>query len=120
MIVFSLIYGASAFLAFVGNLFVLLVVTLYRSFHKMRYFLLASLALSDFLFAVLITSNRAVVSAVEEWIFGTTLCHYSAHLVRILHLSTVFQLCAVSYERYNAIVRRPLTYNGCIPKKKAF
>ncbi|KAL9965807.1 hypothetical protein ACROYT_G029655 [Oculina patagonica] len=118
MIVFAVIYSLNAVVAFVGNLFVLLVVTLYRDFHNMRYLLLASLALSDLLMAVLV-GNRAVATAVEEWIFGTTWCHGVAFAFRVLHLITVFHLCAVSYERYNAIVRRPLTYSSNITMKRA-
>lgn len=119
MIVFAVLYSLNAVVAFVGNLFVLLVVTLYRDFHNMRYLLLASLALSDLLMAVLV-GNRAVVTAVEEWIFGTTWCHGVAFAFRVLHLSTVFHLCAVSFERYNAIVRRPLTYSSNIKMKRSF
>ena len=119
MILFAVMHGLNAVLAFVGNLFVLLVVILYRDFHSMRYFLLASLALSDFLMAVVV-SNRAVANAEEEWIFGTTWCHGVPYTIRVGHLSTVFHLCAVSYERYDAIVRRPLTYSSRITIKRAF
>lgn len=120
MIVLAVFYGLDAILAFVGNLFVLLVVITQHSFHNMRYFLLASLALSDFLFAVLITSNRTIATALEEWIFGTAWCHGAAYLIRVLHFSTVLHLCAFSYERYSAIVRKPLTYDGHITKTKFF
>ena len=118
MIVLAAIYGLLAVTAFIGNLLVLLVVTIYRDFHNMRYFLLASLALSDFLVTTLITSNRMVVIALEEWIFGATWCRGSAFLVRVLHISTVLHLCAVSYERYDAIVRNPFIYNGRVTKKR--
>ena len=118
MIVFAALHGLNSILAFIGNLFVLLVVITNRQLRNMRYFLLASLALSDFFFAALITSTRAIATALEEWIFGTPWCHGAAYLIRVLHLSTVFHLCAVSWERYNAIVRKPLRYNGHITKTK--
>ena len=118
MLVFAVIYSLNAILAFVGNLFVVLVVILYRNFHNMRYLLLASLALSDLLIAIVV-SNRAVATAAEEWIFGTTWCHGASYTIRVGHLSTVFHLCAVSYERYDAIVRRPLTYSSRITIKRA-
>lgn len=60
MIVFAVILGLITLAAFFGNLLVLLVVKIYESFHFIRYFLLASLALSDLLFTVMITSNRSV------------------------------------------------------------
>ena len=85
----------------------------------MRYFLLASLALADFLFTTLITSNRMVVTGLEKWIFGTTWCHGSAYLIRVLHISTVLHLCTISYERYDAIVRNALTYNDRVTWKRA-
>ena len=118
MIVLAVIQGLLTVMAFIGNLLVILVVSIYRKFHRMRHFLLASLALSDFLLATLVISNRAVTIGLEKWIFGTTWCYGSAYLVRVLHISTVLHLCAVSYERYCAIVRNPLNYNGCITKKR--
>ena len=119
MIEFAVIYGLNTVVGLIGNLFVLLVVVLYRDFHNMRYFLLASLALSDFLMAVMV-GHRSVANAVEEWIFGSTWCHGTAFLFRVLYLNTVFHLCAVSYERYNAIVRRPLAYSSSITMKRLF
>ena len=107
-------------MAFVGNLFVLLVVAIYNRFHKKRYILLASLALSDLLFAILVVSNRAAANALEQWPFGTTWCLGNAFIVRLLHLTTVFHLCAISHERYTAIVRQPLTYIDNFTKKKFF
>lgn len=120
MILFTVIFGLNAIVAFVGNLLVLLVVKLYRRFHKMRYCLLASMALSDCLSAILITSNRTVATALEQWPFSITWCRGAVFILRVLHLSTVFHLCAVSYERYTAIVRKPLTYIGNITKERVF
>lgn len=120
MIVFTVLFGLSTVLAFVGNLLVLLVVILYRDFHKMRYFLLASLALSGLIFAILVASNRTIANVAEKWIFGTTWCHGNAFVIRVLHHSSVFHLCAVSYERHDAIVRRPLNYSSRITMKRAF
>lgn len=96
MMVFTVLFGLSALLGFVGNLLVLLVVILYRDFRHMRYFLLASLALSDWIFAVLVAGSRTMVNAAEKWIFGITWCHGVASITRVLHHSTCFHLCAVS------------------------
>ena len=107
-------------MAFVGNLFVLLVVAIYNRFHKKRYILLASLALSDLLFAILVVSNRAAANALEQWPFGTTWCHGNVFIARLLHLTTMFHLCAISHERYTAIVRQPLTYTDNFTKMRIF
>jgi len=85
----------------------------------MRYFLLASLALSDWTAATLVASSRTMAIAAEKWIFGTTWCRGVAFIIRVLHHSTCFHLCAVSYERHDAIVRRPLTYSSRITKRRA-
>lgn len=95
--VFTVLFGLSALLGFVGNLLVLLVVILYRDFRHMRYFLLASLALSDWIFAVLVAGSRTMANAAEKWIFGITWCHGVAFITRVLHHSTCFHLCAVSW-----------------------
>lgn len=120
MMVFTVLLGLSTLLGFVGNLLVLLVVIMYRDFRHMRYFLLASLALSDWIFATLVAGSRTLANAAEKWIFGNTWCHGPAFIIRVLHFSTCFHLCYVSYERYDAIVRRPLNYSSRITKKKAF
>lgn len=117
---FAIISGLNAIVAFVGNLFVLLVVAIYNRFHKKRYILLASLALSDLLFAILVVSNRAAANALEQWPFGTTWCLGNAFIVRLLHLTTVFHLGAISHERYTAIVRQPLTYIDNFTKMRIF
>ncbi|CAH3014759.1 unnamed protein product [Porites evermanni] len=119
MIVFAVIYGVNVLLGFIGNLLVILVVSIYRRFYHMRYFLLASLALSDFFFTNLITAFRMLAYGIGKWIFGTAWCYGTAYFARFLHLSTVLHLCAVSYERYEAIFKNPLTYYGCITKKRA-
>ena len=119
MIVFTVLLGLSTLLGFVGNLLVLLVVILYRDFRHMRYFLLASLALSDWIVATLVAGSRTMAIAAEKWTFGTTWCHGAAFIIRVLHHSTCFHLCAVSHERYDAIVRRPLNYSSRITKKRA-
>jgi len=120
MIVFAVLFGLSTLLGFVGNLLVLLVVILYRDFRHMRHFLLAGLAFSDWIFASLVGSSRTTVSAAEKWIFGTNWCHGAAFIIRVLHLSTCLHLCAVSSERYDAIVRGPLHYSSRTTKKRAF
>ena len=82
----------------------------------MRYILLASLAVSDFLFLILVNSFRIASYAQERWLYGDTMCHLNAFFARYCYLNTVFHLLAVSYERYCAIVKSPLTHSGAITK----
>jgi len=86
--------------------------------HVMRYVLLASLAVSDFLTLILVNSFRIASVAQERWLYGETLCYLNSFFVRYFYINTVLHLVAVYYERYYAIVKSPLTYDGTITKLK--
>ena len=101
-----------------GNLLVIVTIVLESRFHVMRYTLLASLAVSDFLFLILVNSFRIGSIAQERWPYGATMCLLNPFFARYFYLNTVLHLVAVSYERYSAIVKSPLTYTGTITKSK--
>ena len=101
-----------------GNLLVIVTIILESRFHVMRYILLASLALSDFLLLVLVSSFRIESIAQEHWLYGQTMCYLNSFFIRYLYINTVLHLLAVSYDRYLAIVKSPLTYDGTITKTK--
>ena len=101
-----------------GNLLVIVVIVLESRFHVMRYILLASLAMSDLLFLILVNSFRIASIAQERWLHGEMMCHLHAFFARYFYLNTVLHLLAVSYERYKAIVKSPMTYNGAITKSR--
>ena len=101
-----------------GNLLVIVVIILESRFHVMRYVLLASLALSDFLLLILVNSFRIKSIAQEHWLYGQTMCYLNPFFVRYFYINTVLHLVAVSYNRYLAIVKSPLTYDGTITKTR--
>ena len=101
-----------------GNLLVIVTIILESRFHVMRYILLASLALSDFLLLVLVNSFRIKSIAQEHWLYGQTMCYLNPFFVRYFYINTVLHLLAVSYDRYLAIVKSPLTYDGTITKTR--
>ena len=101
-----------------GNFLVIVVIALDRRFHVMRYFLLASLAVSDMLCLILVNSFRIASVAKERWLYGQTMCLLNAFFARYFFLNTVLHLIAVSYERYYAVVKSPLTYDGTITKSR--
>ena len=101
-----------------GNLLVIVVIILESRFHVMRYVLLASLALSDFLLLILVNSFRIKSIAQEHWLYGQTMCYLNPFFVRYFYINTVLHLVAVSYNRYLAIVKSPLTYDGAITKTR--
>ena len=84
----------------------------------MRYFYLASLAVSDFIFLLLVVPIRIASKLQEDLALSTAWCKANASLTRALYCSTTLHLIAVSYDRYLAIVKSPLTYNNRITKVK--
>ena len=101
-----------------GNLLVIVTIVLESRFHVMRYILLASLTLSDFLLLVLVNSFRIKSIAQEHWLYGQTMCYLNPFFARYFYINTVLHLVAVSYDRYLAIVKSPLTYHGTITKTR--
>ena len=101
-----------------GNLLVILTIFLERRLHKMRFFLLASLAVSDFLCLILVNSFRIGSIAEETWLYGQTMCHLNSCFHRYFYVNTTLHLLAVSYDRYKAIVKSPLTYDGTMTSLK--
>nr|XP_058963127.1 trace amine-associated receptor 1-like [Pocillopora verrucosa] len=101
-----------------GNLLVIATICMESRFHAMRYVLLASLAGSDILFLILGNSPSIASIAQERWLYGETMCKLHYLVLRYFYLNTVLHLVAVSYERYNAIVKSPLTYDSSITRSK--
>ena len=85
----------------------------------MRYILLASLAVSDFLNLILDNSFRIASIAQEKWLYSQTMCYLNPCFHRYFYINTILHLVAVSYDRYKAIVKSPLTYDGMITMRNA-
>ena len=101
-----------------GNLAVVFTISINKRFRFMRYLFLASLAVSDFVIAALIVPFHVASKLYEELEFSTAQCKVITLLTRALYCSTTLHLIAVSYDRYLAIVKSPLTYNQHITKTK--
>ena len=101
-----------------GNFLVIVTILLEKRFRIMRYVLLASLAVSDFLCLILANTFRIASIAQKRWPYGETMCYLQPFFVRYFYFNTVLHLMAVSYERYSAIVKSPLTYDGASTKSK--
>ena len=101
-----------------GNLLVIVTIVLETRFHVMRFVLLASLAVSDFLVLTLINPFRLASIANEQWLFGETMCSVDTFFNRYFYLNTLLHLIAISYDRYHAIVKSPLTYDGAVTRTR--
>ena len=72
--------------------------------------------MSDLLFLILVNSFRIASLAQERWLYGETMCDLNPFFARYFYLNTTLHLIAVSFDRYEAIVKSPLTYDGTITK----
>jgi len=113
--VFLIAIGA---LGILGNLAVLFTISINKRFHVMRYLFLVSLAVSDFIIFALVVPFHIASKLYEELEFSTVQCKAITFLTRALYCCTTFHLIAVSYDRYLAIVKSPITYNRHITKAK--
>ena len=113
--VFYIIFEAIGLL---GNLLVITTIFLESRFHVMRYVALASLAVSDFLYLILVPSFRIASMVQGRWPFGEMLCYLNTNFARYFYFNTILHLIVVSYDRYRAIVKLPLTYDGTISTAK--
>ena len=85
-----------------GNLVVIVVIVFERRFHVMRYFLLASLAVSDMLCLILVNSFRIASIAKERWLYGQTTCLLNSFFARYFFLKVTVDL------------------QGCLPKNHSY
>ena len=101
-----------------GNLLVIATVSVERRFHTVPYVLLASLAVSDELCLTAINTYTLDCMIQAKWLYSETVCHLHSYFSRYFYINTVLHLVAVSYERYRAIVKEPMTYDGTMSKYK--
>lgn len=122
MVVFRIVVAAVLIaigaLGTLENLAVVFTISINKKFLLMRYLILASLAVSDFVIAALIVPLHVASKLYEEPEFSTAQCKVITFLTRALYCSTTLHLIAVSYDRYLAIVKFPLTYNPRMTKAK--
>ncbi|VDP73273.1 unnamed protein product [Echinostoma caproni] len=97
--------------ALFGNCLVLIAVTKFKRIRSVRTnIFLVSLALADFLVALLVMPFSAIMGLMEgRWIFGSVLCDlFNANDV-LFSTASILHLCCISTERYIAVLS-PLTY----------
>ena len=101
---------------FTFNLSVILVVAAKRRLHKMHFFLLANLSMSDLLLHILATLV-AVSQFKTQWVFGMAWCEKTLYLLRCALTTTKILLCAVTWECHTAVVT-PYSFSSDITLKK--
>ncbi|XP_076458074.1 rhodopsin-like [Babylonia areolata] len=89
----------------VGNAVVLSSIFRFRSLRTSSNMFLISLALAEILMGSLALPLFAVASFVGHWPFGYYVCQFYATTTGVAGLVTINTLAAISFDRYNVVVR---------------
>ncbi|TPP58468.1 Octopamine receptor beta-3R [Fasciola gigantica] len=95
--------------ALFGNCLVLIAVTKFKRIRQVRTnIFLVSLALADFLVALLVMPFSAIMGLMHgRWIFGSVFCDvFNANDV-LFSTASILHLCCISTERYIAVLSPP-------------
>ncbi|XP_006013574.3 trace amine-associated receptor 5-like [Latimeria chalumnae] len=93
----------------VGNLFVVVTVSHFKALHSPTNLLVLSLAVADFLLGATVLPFSIIRSVETCWYFGDSFCRLHTCLDTVFCLASIFHLCFISIDRYNAICH-PLRY----------
>lgn len=101
-----------------GNALVIVSVILFRKLRKtLTSYLILSLAVADVSVGALILPFSTVNSVLGEWIFGEIWCRIWLMLDVFMCTASIYNLVAISIDRYFAIVR-PMAYPRLITTRK--
>lgn len=116
-IVFGSALSFVAVVILVGNSLVCLVFWRFRQLRNLTNYFVCSLAIADFLVAVLRVVFVVVSVFKKKWIFGLTWCEISSMCSVLLCGASILHLCAISIERLIAI-KWPLSYTSKVTPKR--
>ena len=118
---FSLVVtGILLVCGFSGNALVVVTVYFNRPLHTTHFLLLASLACCDFVSLASVVLPRMLMDwrTTDVKTSSDAWCISSTYLGKMMYFTTISHLCSVSYERYKAIVKDPLTYTAEITSRR--
>ena len=116
-IAISIYYIFNLSMALLGNITLLLVIIKSRKLHEPTYYLVANLAASDLIFAVIFGPINAASGFLESWIYGDVFCKIYSYVTYTLAMQSLITMAFISIDRYCAICK-PLHYHSLITKKK--
>ena len=116
-IAISIYYIFNLSMALLGNITLLLVIIKRRKLHEPTYYLVANLAASDLIFALILGPINAASGLLESWIYGDVFCKIYSYVTYTLAMQSLITMAFISIDRYCAICK-PLHYHSLITKKK--
>ncbi|KAG7215805.1 hypothetical protein INR49_021928, partial [Caranx melampygus] len=98
-----LLYSLIFFLSVVGNLLIIVVLTVNKRMRTVTNTFLLSLAVSDLMMAVFCMPFTLIPNILKDFIFGAAMCKIVSYLMGISVSISTFSLVAIAIERYSAI-----------------
>ena len=93
-------------IALVGNAMLCGIVYRRSAMRSAINLLLANVAMTDFLIALMFLPSVITVLNMKEWPFGDGLCKFNGFVIKLLNCEKVIVLLAISVDRYFIIVKR--------------
>ncbi|KAM4534392.1 D(3) dopamine receptor isoform 3-T4 [Odontesthes bonariensis] len=115
---YAMIYSLLIFAIVFGNVLVCLAVLRERSLQTTTNYLVVSLAVADLLVASLVMPWAVYLEVVGgAWLFSRLYCNIFVTLDVMMCTASILNLCAISIDRYTAVVM-PVLYNTTHRSKK--
>lgn len=88
-----------ALIILVGNGLIIVSVMMVKKLRQPANYLIVSLALSDFLVALVVLPLTIVYDILGEWVFGSTICNIHVSFDVICCTTSIMNLCMISIDR---------------------
>lgn len=108
-VIISVILSALILFTILGNVLVVLAVSLVEKLRTPSNYLIMSLACADLSVAVLVMPFSLIYQIKGEWVLGDVMCDVWTSSDVLLCTSSILNLCMISVDRYFAITK-PLQY----------
>ena len=102
--------------AVIGNISVMYVILRFKSLQTIPHYFIASLALTDLLYALFGSTSMVITTIAQDWVLGLTYCEFIGATNTWFTTSSVWTLVAISVNRFVA-VSRPFNINNVFTVK---